>query len=211
MTIENPSRTTEPSRRDVLRRLAALAIGATTGTSALAQEYPSRFITMTLPTGAGSPSDAIGRKLGTVMGQIAKVSVVADNKAGANGIIGVQAVLNAPADGYNMMFTTLSTMAVNKALIKDLPYDPLKDFTVVAYGIRIFLMVAASAKTPFKTVQELIAYAKSNPTKLNFGYGTSLPQLGGKLFEQRTGAQFTFIPLHAAMIQAMITGKPTRR
>jgi len=208
---EIPPTLASPHRRDVLRSLGALAIGGATATSTWGQGagYPSRNIIMTLPTGAGSPSDAIGRKLGAAMAEIAKVSVVPDNRAGANGIIGVQTVMNAPADGYNMMFTTLSTMAVNKALIKDLPYDPLKDFIVVAYGIRIWLMVAVSAKTPFKSTQELIAYAKANPGKLNFGYGTSTPQIGGKLFEQRTGARFTFIPYktHAAMLQALITGE----
>ena len=209
MTKEFPNPTRRTSRREILRHLAALAVGAATGTSARAQAYPSRHITMILPTGAGSPSDVIGRKLATVMSEIAKVSVVADNRAGANGIIGVQAVMNAAADGYTMMFTTLSTMAVNKALIKDLPYDPLKDFTVVAYGFRIWLMAAVSAKTPFKTLQELITYAKANPGKLNFGYATATPQLGGKLLEQRTGAQFTFIPYktHPAMLQALVTGE----
>jgi tripartite-type tricarboxylate transporter receptor subunit TctC len=200
-----------PRRRDVLRSLGALAVGGATSTSAWSQApaYPSRNIIMTLPTGPGSPSDLVGRKLGVAMGQIAKVTVVPDNRAGANGIIGVQAVLNAPADGYNMMFTTLSTMAVNKALIKDLPYDPMKDFIVVAYGMRIWLMVAVSAKTPFKTTQELIDYAKANPGKLNFGYGSSTPQIGGKLFEQRTGARFTFVPYktHPAMLTALITGE----
>src|SRR4051812_6394472 len=109
MTIEVPVATSGSGRRAFLRQLAALAAGAGMTTTASAQAYPARHITMTLPTGPGSPSDLIGRKLATVMAQIANVSVVPDNTPGANGIIGVQTVMNAPADGYNVMFTTTST------------------------------------------------------------------------------------------------------
>ena len=198
-----------PQRRDVLLQLAAFAMGGVAAAPASAQQYPSRPITMIMPTAPGAPSDLIGRKLAAVMGAQAGVPMVADNRAGANGIIGVQAVLNAPADGHTVLFTTTSTMATNKAMVKALPYEPLKDFITIGFGLRTWLMVAVNAKLPFKTASELVTYAKANPTKLNFGYGTANPQLGGKLFEQRTGAQFTFVPYkaHSAMMLALVSGE----
>ena len=209
MTIENLGKTTEPQRRDVLLRLAAVAIGGVAGSPALAQQFPSRPITMILPTAPGAPSDLIGRKLAAAMGAQSGVPIVADNRAGANGIIGVQAVLNAPADGHTVLFTTTSTMATNKAMIKPLPYEPLKDFITIGFGLRTWMMVAVNAKLPFKSAPELVAYAKANPGKLNFGYGTANPQLGGKLFEQRTGVQFTFVPYkaHSGMMLALVSGE----
>ena len=209
MAIKTPSTTAGLQRRDVLRQLAAVAIGGVAGSPALAQQFPNRPITMILPSAPGAPSDAIGRKLAAVMSARAGVPVVVDNRAGANGIIGVQAVSHAPADGYTVLFTTTSTMATNKALIKGLPYEPLKDFVTIGFGFRTWMMVAVSSKLPFKTVQELVAYAKANPGKLNFGYGTANPQLGGKLFEQRTGTKFTFVPYksHSAMLLSLVNGE----
>ncbi|HSV82114.1 MAG TPA: tripartite tricarboxylate transporter substrate binding protein [Ramlibacter sp.] len=207
---ERSSKTTAPQRRDVLRQLGAVALGGLAGTPALAQQqYPTRPITMILPSAPGVPSDLIGRKIASLMAAQAGVPIVADNRAGANGVIGVQALLRAPADGYNVLFTTTSTMATNKAMIKDLPYEPLKDLTAIGFGFRTWLMVSINAKLPFKTIQELIAYAKANPGKLNFGYGTANPQLGGKMFEQLTGARFTFVPYkaHSAMVLALTTGE----
>jgi tripartite-type tricarboxylate transporter receptor subunit TctC len=196
------------TRRGALRPLAA-ATAAVIGLPARAQSYPSRQISMIFPAAPGSPSDLVGRQVARTLQSLAGVPVVADNRPGANGVIGVQAVLNAPADGHTLMFTTMSTMAVNKALIKNLPYEPLTDLIPLAVGYRTWLYLLASAKTPYKTAGELIAAAKREPGKLNFGYGTSIPQMCGKLFEQRAGVQFTFIPYksHPQMLQAVIAGE----
>jgi len=135
--------------------------------------------------------------------------VVPDNRAGANGVIGVQAVLNAPADGNTLLFTTMSTMAVNKALIKGLPYDPGKDLIPLGVGLRTWLYVGISSKLPFKTMQELIDFAKREPGKLNYAYGTSVPQMAGKLLEQKAGIQFAFIPYksHPMAVQGLVSGE----
>ena len=207
-THTNPS--FELHRRDVLRQLGAVAIGGLAGTHALAQQpYPSRPVTVIMPSAPGVPSDLIGRKLSQLMAEKAGQPFVVDNRPGANGVIGVQAFLRTPADGYNVMFTTTSTTATNKAMIKDLPYDPLKDPVPIGFGFRTWLFVAVSSKLPFKSTKDLIDYAKANPGKLNFGYGTANPQLAGKMFEQLTGAKFTFVPYksHAAMVLALTTGE----
>jgi tripartite-type tricarboxylate transporter receptor subunit TctC len=209
MSRDNCNAKNEFQRRDVLRQMAAVAVGGVAGLPAWAQQFPSRAITMILPTAPGAPSDLIGRKLAAAIAAQTSVPLVADNRAGASGVIGVQAVLNAPADGHTLLFTTTSTMATNKALIKGLPYEPLKDLITVGFGLRTWMMVAVNSKLPFKSAQELAAFAKANPGKLNFGHGTANPQLGGKLFEQRTGAQFTFVPYkaHSAMMLALVSGE----
>lgn len=197
------------TRRGALRPLAAAAAGTLLGSSARAQSFPNRPIAMVFPAAPGSPSDLIGRQVARTLQGLSGVPVVAENRPGANGIIGVQAVLNAPADGHTLMFTTMSTMAVNKALIKNLPYEPLVDVVPLAVGYRTWLYLVASAKSPYRTAAELIAAAKREPGKLNFGYGTSIPQMCGKLLEQRAGVQFTFIPYksHTTMLQALVGGE----
>ena len=208
MTRDDSSVRTAFRRRDVLRQMAAVAVGGVAGSRAWAQQFPSRAITMILPTAPGAPSDLIGRKLALAIAAQTGATLIADNRAGANGVIGVQAVLNSPADGHTILFTTTS-MATNKALIKGLPYEPHKDLITIGFGLRTWMMVAVNSKLPFKSAQELAAFAKTNPGKLNFGYGTANPQLGGKLFEQRTGAQFTFVPYkaHSAMMLALVSGE----
>ena len=175
------TRPTGWSRRDALRPLASAALLPLLGGGALAQVYPARQISMVFPAAAASPSDLVGRHLAKAMAAQTTVPIVADNRPGANGLIGVQAVQNALADGHTLLFTTMSTMAVNKALIKALPYEPLKDFVPLGVMYRTWLYVCVNAKLPFKSMAELVAHAKQNPGKLNFGYGTSIPQMAGQV------------------------------
>ena len=210
MTHHASNTTFELHRREVLRQIGAVAATALPGVNAFAQQqYPTRPVTVIFPGAPGTPSDLVGRKLTAVMGEKAGVPFVADNKPGANGVIGVQAFLKTPADGYNVLFTTTSITATNKAMIKDLPYEPTKDLVPIGFGIRIWLMVAVNAKLPYKNIQEFIAFAKANPDKLNYGFGTPNVQLGGKLFEQLTGVRFTYVPYksHASMVLALMTGE----
>ena len=197
------------TRRAALRPMAAAAMGALVGLPSQAQNWPGRQITMVLPSAAGAASDAVGRLVAKSLAAQAGVPVVSDNRAGANGVIGVQAVLNSPADGHTLLFTTMSTMAVNKALIKALPYEPMKDLITLGVGYRTWLYVGISSKLPFKTMQELIDFAKREPGKLNYGYGTSVPQMAGKLLEQKAGIQFAFIPYksHPMAVQGLVSGE----
>ncbi len=210
MTDPDSPATFELHRRDVLRHIGAVAATALPGALAFAQQpYPNRAVTVIFPGAAGTPSDLVGRKLTAIMAEKAGVPFVADNKPGASGVIGVQAFLRTPADGYNILFTTTSITATNKAMIKDLPYEPAKDLVPIGFGIRIWLMVAINAKLPYKNIQEFIAFAKANPGKINYGFGTPNVQLGGKLFEQLTGARFTYVPYksHSSMVLALTTGE----
>lgn len=189
--------------------LAALLLGLVGVATASAQTFPSRPVTMVLPGAPGSASDQLGRVVAKSIAAQTGTAVVADNKVGANGIIGVNAVMNAPADGHTLLFTTLSTMALNKFLVKSLPYDPQADFIPLMVGWRSSAFILASPKSPIKSVAELIATAKREPGKLNFGYGTAFPQLGGNLLEQITGTRFLFVPYKtsSASYTALISGE----
>lgn len=191
------------------RTIGGLLLSVFFATAAIAQTYPSRPVTIVVPSSAGSPSDMIGRLIAKSMAAQTQGSVVTDDKPGANGIIGVQAVLNNPADRHTLLFTTLSPMALNKYLFKSLPYDPQKDFIPVGIMARSTMFLTVNPKLPFKSAAEVIAYAKQNPSKLNFGYGTAVPQLAGSMFQQLTGAKFTFVPYkaHTAMITALLSGE----
>ncbi|MDM0022229.1 Bug family tripartite tricarboxylate transporter substrate binding protein [Variovorax saccharolyticus] len=151
----------------------------------------------------------VARLIGQSIGMQTKASVVTDDKPGANGIIGVQQVLNAPADGHTLLFTTMSPMVLNKFMFKTLPYDTQKDFIPVGLLAGSTQLLAVNSKQPFKNVQEVIDFAKREPMKLNYGYGTTVPQLAGSMFEQHTGAKFTFVPYkaHTAMVTALVGGE----
>lgn len=191
--------------------LSVLALaGGGFGADGLAQTaYPSRTVSIVVPSSAGSPSDMIARLLAKEITAQTNAGVVTEDKPGANGIIGVQYVRNAPADGYTLLFTTMSPMVLNKYLFKSLPYDPDADFVPVGIMFRSTMFVAVNPKQPFTTVGQLIESGKREPDKLNFGYGTAVPQLAGSMFMQLTGARYTFVPYksHNAMVSALMSGE----
>lgn len=176
---------------------------------ALAQSYPSRPVTFVVPSNAGSSSDQFARMIGQVLSKQTSVATIVENKTGANGIIGVQAVLNAPADGQTVLVTTISPIIFNKYLYKSLPYDPQADLMPVAIYAQSAMLLGANPKLAQKDLASLIAYAKSNPGKLNFGYATSTQQLTGEMFQLKSGAKLTFVPYraNAAMLTALISGE----
>jgi tripartite-type tricarboxylate transporter receptor subunit TctC len=178
--------------------------------AALAQgSYPSRPVTIVVPSSPGASSDLIARLIGQSITTQAKAAVVVDDKPGANGIIGVQAVMNAPADGHTLLFTTSSPVVYNKFLFKTLPYDPQADLVPVGIMARGSMLLAVNPNTPYKTLGDLVAQAKAAPMKVNFGYSTATMQLVGELFQQASGAKVTFVAYktNTAMLQAVVTGE----
>ena len=171
-----------------LRRLIGLAIVLMAGAGgALAQSYPTRQITLVIPFAAGSSTDAVARlvaqNLQTALGQ----GVVVENKAGAGGMIAAQTVARAPGDGYTLLLTTNSTHSAANGLYKTVPYDPIKDFTPVVRIGGFPNFIGVNAKLPINTPAELVAYAKSNPGKLNFGAGNSTGHIMSELLKRRMG------------------------
>lgn len=160
--------------------------------------FPSHPIKFVVPFGPGSGTDTsaryFARQLQTLTGQ----PVVVENKPGANGFIAVKSVLSAPADGYTVFIGSNSTLAVNAALFKELPYDPVKDFAPLTMMMRSPAMLAVSPKAPYSTLKDLIAYGRAHPGKVNFGAGSAGYQLMGELLNDAAGLKAVHVPFKGA-------------
>ncbi|MES2508518.1 MAG: tripartite tricarboxylate transporter substrate binding protein [Pseudomonadota bacterium] len=153
--------------------MAMVALGAN---SAFAQAYPSRAVKVIVPYGTGGGSDTLARQIGARLQTIWGQGVAVDNRAGASGNIGTEAVVKSPADGYTLLLQN-STMVVNPALGGKLNYDPEKDLTpIMLLGLTPITLVA-SEKSGIKSLKELVDYSKANPNTLNYGScGVGTPQ-----------------------------------
>jgi tripartite-type tricarboxylate transporter receptor subunit TctC len=172
--------------------LAALSLTALG--MAQAQDFPSRPITIVVPFAAGSGTDTQARVVGQAIAAETKATVVVDNKAGANGFIAAQAVARAAPDGYTLLMTTNTTHAANEHLFKKLPYDPVKDFTpITLMGLGSMYLVVRQ-ESPLKSVADLLALARAQPGKLNFGAGSSSSRVGSEMLKQLAGLKVTHVP-----------------
>lgn len=158
-------------------------------TAVRAQDYPTRPINLIIPFAAGGPTDIVGRIMGAKMGELLGQTFVVEDRAGAGGNIGADFVAKATADGYTLLFATVSTNAINPGLYKHMPYDAVKDFAPVArVGVTpTLLMVHPSV--PAKNVKELIALLKANPGKYDYGSSGvgSILHLCGEEFKAMAG------------------------
>jgi tripartite-type tricarboxylate transporter receptor subunit TctC len=171
---------------------AALAFAAL----AQAQEpYPARPIKLVVPFTPGTGMDILARTLGPGLTERWKVPVVVENRPGASGNIGTEAVAKAPADGYTALVTA-NTLVMNRSLFASIPYDPVKDFAPVALLAVGSLALVAHPSVPAGSVQELIALARSRPGRLDYGSpGNGTPHhLAMELFKQQTGTRIVHIP-----------------
>ncbi len=185
----------------------ATCLGAT---AAGAQTYPTHSIRMIVPYPAGGSVDVLGRavaeKLSASLGQ----PVVADNRVGANGSIAHQLIATAPPDGYTIGMSGTSPLVLAPHQIKNLSYDPTKDFAYLACPGTTPFVLDVHPSLPVKNVQELVAYAKANPGKLNFGsagMGNSA-HLSAELFKRATGIEMVHVPYkgNALAMQDLIAG-----
>jgi tripartite-type tricarboxylate transporter receptor subunit TctC len=183
---------------------AALAAGLLSG-PALGQTYPDRNITLVVPFPAGGIADAGGRVVAKALGARLGQSVIVDNKAGAGGIVGAEFVANSKPDGYTLLTAANGVTVTYPFLFKKLSFDPQKAFAPV-HGVSISpLMMAVRGDAPYKTLAELIAYAKKNPDKLTFatvGQG-SAHHILAELFQKEAGIKMTHIPYKGGS-QAMV-------
>lgn len=191
----------------ILRHLfiaAALAAGLLSG-PAFGQDYPNKTITLIVPFPAGGIADSGGRTIAKALGARLGQSVIVDNKAGAGGIIGGEYVANSKPDGYTLLTASNGVVVTYPFLFKKLSFDPRKAFIPV-HGVSITpLMIAVRADAPYKTLAELIAYAKKNPEKVNFatvGQG-SAHHILAELLQKEAGVKMTHIPYKGGS-QAMV-------
>ncbi|MCA3565071.1 MAG: tripartite tricarboxylate transporter substrate binding protein [Methylocystis sp.] len=151
-----------------------------------------------VPFAAGSATDTIARVYAEQMGRFLGTSIIIENRAGANGLIGADAVAKSPPDGLTLLFGTNSTNAAAPALFKTVPFDHEKDFAPIAYLGSVPLLVAVSNKVEAKTLKELIAYAKANPGKLNFGSSSSSQRVSTEMLMSMGGFKMNLVTYRAS-------------
>jgi tripartite-type tricarboxylate transporter receptor subunit TctC len=173
-----------------------LALGLPT--AAAADNFPDKPIKLIVPFGPGGPPDVAARIIGAYLSDHLG-PVVVENHIGAGGTLAARAVASSPPDGYTLLAATAGSLAISPQLYKDAGIDPVKDFAAVALVSSAPLVVAINPSIPAKTVKELVAYAKANPGKLNYGavIGTP-PHMCGEMFKHITGAAIEFVPYKTA-------------
>jgi tripartite-type tricarboxylate transporter receptor subunit TctC len=172
----------------------AAAVVAWTPSYGADQSYPDRPIRFVVPFTAGSSTDLIARAIGSSITQETGQAVVVENRPGANGFIGASTVARAPADGYTVFITTNTTHAANQSLFKQLPYDPVKDFSPLSGLAKGSLVMVVNANVAAKDANGFIAAAKADPGKISYAYGTSSSQIAAEMLKSMTGTQLTPIP-----------------
>lgn len=188
----------QPGRRAVLRAGAAATTLALLPTSWAQAAYPSRPITIVVPSAPGGALDLIARRLGQRLSDSWKTSVIVDNKAGGVGTIGTHAVVRAKPDGHTLLL--INAPLVQVPWLMKLPYDPLTDLTPVAKIADSYSMLAVHKSSPAKTLEEFVALAKAAPGKLSFGSwgaGTST-HLWGLLLSRQAGLDMIHVPYNGA-------------
>jgi len=197
------------SRRRLLGAIGAAA-GLIAAGDAAAQTYPSRPIRMIVPFPPGGPIDVMGRLVGDRLASGLGGNVVIENRPGAGAAIGSKAAASAEPDGYTLLFGSSGSLAVTPALYKNAGYDPVKSFAAVAAVSQGTLVLAVTPSLPVKSVAELVAYAKANPGKLNYGSGLGTPpHIAWGLFKLQTGTDILYVPYQGAApaITDLIAGR----
>ncbi|HRY89537.1 MAG TPA: tripartite tricarboxylate transporter substrate binding protein [Rubrivivax sp.] len=177
-----------------MRKLLLLTLGLAAAGAAAAQAWPTKPIRAVVPFAAGSATDQIGRAFAEKMAATLGQPVVIDNKPGANGMLGAEAVAAAAPDGYTILIGTNSTNAALKFLLKKLPYDQDKAFVPVAFIGSVPLMVAVNNDVPAKTLKELVELARAKPGQVSVAYATTSQQVSSEMLASMAGVKFNMIP-----------------
>ncbi|MEY4123297.1 MAG: hypothetical protein RLZZ457_2135 [Pseudomonadota bacterium] len=184
-------------KRNFLKSLLALSCGlAVLAPVAQAQSYPTKPIRLIVPFPPGGGNDVIARVIAQKLGERLGQQVIVDNRAGANGIVGLQALMQSPPDGYTLAVGAAGPLAVNPSLYDKLPYDPLKDFSPITNMVNYPLLLVVHPSVPVKNTQDLINLAKAKPKQLYFaspGSGNS-GHLAGELLNSMANVQTVHVP-----------------
>ena len=196
-----------------MRSLSIVLVAAATlvgSAPTTAQNWPSRPITIVVPFPPGPAVDLVARQVAAKMAGPLGQAVVVENRTGANGTIGSNGVARAAPDGYTLLAATVGTHVNALHLIKNLPYDPIKDFTPIIAAVEPVTCLAVTASLPVNSVPELIAYAKAHPDELSFGSSGvgSVFHLMGELFNETAGVKIKHVPYRgvAPALQDVIGG-----
>ncbi len=189
------------NRRAALAGLAAMIVtpsapSIVSAQRGAAQPWPSRPVLMIVPFPAGGPTDTLARVLAGEFSSRLGQQFVVENHGGAGGNIGAAMVARAAPDGYTILFGTPGPIATNKLMYKSLSFDPAKDFVPIALIAKSPLIIVANPSTPAKDIEDLAAYAKANPGKLNVGYpgNGTLGHVTAVLLQKELGISMTGVP-----------------
>ena len=155
--------------------------------AAQAQGFPTKPIRIIVPFAAGSASDVIARLFGQKINDYLGQPVIVESRPGANGTIGALAVVKAPADGYTLLFGTNTTYSAIHSIMKNVPFDPEKDLAPVSFLGVLPQIVCVSANSPYKTLAELIAYAKANPEKITYAWPNTVAKFATAMMASMAG------------------------
>jgi tripartite-type tricarboxylate transporter receptor subunit TctC len=178
-----------------MRRVIVAAVAILWAASAAAQPYPNHPIRIIVPTPAGGPVDVMARLIASALPETLGQTVFVENRPGAGNTIGSRQAAGADPDGYTLMVSAASGLIMSPMIYKNAGYDA-SSFAAVALIAETPQMLVINPQLPFKSIAELVAYAKANPGKLNYSTGGSgtLPHLAAELFKQQTGAQIVHVP-----------------
>lgn len=194
--------------------LISTAVIASTGLSfsAAAQDpakdYPNKPVRMIVPFPPGGGTDILSRVIASKLTEVSKWSVVPDNRAGAGGTIGITEAVKSAPTGYDMVMGQKDNVVLGPYLYKSLPWNPTRDLTPVAHVAYTPIVIATAANSPYKTLADVVAAAKKNPSKITYGSpgnGTSI-HLAGVMLEKAAGIQLTHVPYkgsNPAMMDAL--------
>ncbi len=179
---------------------AIVLVALSAFTPAAAQTFPSKPIKVIVSFPPGGAADQIARAVSVPLSEAMGQPVVVENRAGANGNIGAEAVAKSPADGYTLLMSSGGTVSINPHLYSKMSYDPVKDLTPVAAAARVLVFLEAHPKVPVNNVKEFLAYVKANPGKLSFGTpgSGSSPHLAAEMMKAQANIFATHIPYRGA-------------
>ena len=191
-------------RRFLLAGTAALSIGG----AAKADSFPSGPFRIIVPFGPGSATDQSARNVAEGLNRAFGVAAVVENKPGANGAIAAEVAAKARPDGQTIFVCSNTAAASNVAMMKSLPYDPLKDFDPVTIIGRAPVFMIVNAKVEAKSAQEFAALCKRQPGKINFGSGSASTRISGELFKAKAGVDMVHVPYKStpAALQDLMAG-----
>jgi tripartite-type tricarboxylate transporter receptor subunit TctC len=198
------------SRTVAFRTIALGAFALSLASPAPAQDFPTRPVTIVVGYTPGATSDLVARTIGERLNAAWGQSVIVDNRSGVGGNIAAGYVARAPGDGYTLMIGTDAMMTTNSYLYRNTPFDPVKDFAPITYAGANIICLAVHTDFPANSVADVIAYARANPGKLNYGSsGMGSPHhLAGELVRQKTGIDIIHVPYRGggATINDLIGG-----
>ena len=199
------------NKRTLLRISAALCLTAGSAAVMAQAAYPSKPVRVIVPYPAGGTTDIIARIAANQLTERLKQPFIVENRAGASGAIGAQAVAQSAPDGYTLVMGTASSHGINSALQKNLSYDAVKDFAPVTVVANTPNIIIANPNVPVKNLSELIALAKAQPGKINFGSTSSggSPHMSAELLKMMAGIDMTHVPYKGAapMLTDLIGGQ----